>query len=574
MKSRPFFNCIVLPALFGSLANPAWTNPVDPEVISGSVEFSEEFTDLLEISQHSDKAIIHWEGFSISSGEVTKFLQPGADSAVLNRVVSGDTSSIEGALEANGNVLLINPNGILFGAGARVDTNGFIASTLDVPDVEFLAGGDMRFSGSSQARVVNLGEITAKNGDVFLVGATVTNTGNISASNGTVGLAAGQQVLITKQGDERVFVEVGSNGSVDHDGAIRAAQVELKAAGGNPKALAVNVAGRVEATGVQRVGGRVYLSGGSGKTRIANRVKAAAPVRIESAEVEIAPEASIEGTEVAVNAAALAQIDGRIQARDEIGNGGPISINAPEISIGAAGDLSASGSAAAGSVQVVGDVSVTSEGQIRARSETDAGGIVTINAPNIAINTPGRIDASGTDGGFISVGSIGDIHVGGQLKARGLVGNGGLVMVSGDGDVDVSPTASLDASGEFDGGQVFVEASDATTSSGTIKARGRTGSGGFIFISGDEVAVNASGLLDVSGGVDGGFIHVQGASSATIDGELRARGEGEKGGMIRVDGDEVSVGATGVLFLFSRSSGFAPRYPWDKSLLAFNEPCG
>src|SRR5215468_7702670 len=90
-----------------------------------------------EINQSSDRVIIDWQGFSIGANELTRFNQPSAGSAALNRVTSGDPSQILGQLQANGRVLLINPNGILFGAGAKVDVAGLVATTANIANDDF-----------------------------------------------------------------------------------------------------------------------------------------------------------------------------------------------------------------------------------------------------------------------------------------------------------------------------------------------------------------------------------------------------------------------------------------------------
>src|SRR5690606_34268422 len=120
------------------------------------------------------------------------------------------------------------------------------------------------FQGDSDAAVVNQGDITALSGDVFLIAHRVENTGTIEAAEGTAGLAAGSEVLLTQAGDERLFVQAGKAPgageiAVDNAGLIEAAQAELKAAGGNVYALAINNDGVVRATGVAHRGGRVYL---------------------------------------------------------------------------------------------------------------------------------------------------------------------------------------------------------------------------------------------------------------------------------------------------------------------------
>lgn len=101
-----------------------------------------------------------------------------------------------GQLKANGQVFLLNPNGVLFGANAQVSVGGLVASTLNLSDQDFLAG-QYRFNGDSTASVRNKGNIHTKNGGyVALLGANVSNHGAITASQGNVSLAAGKEVTL------------------------------------------------------------------------------------------------------------------------------------------------------------------------------------------------------------------------------------------------------------------------------------------------------------------------------------------------------------------------------------------
>ena len=242
--------------------SPLQANPTGGTVAAGSAAISSSGS-TVTVQQGSDKAIINWQNFSIGSGETTTFVQPSAASMALNRVMGGNPSAIYGALNANGQIYLINPNGILVGPGGAIHTAGFLASTLDTKDADFLAGGNIRFQGASMAKVVNLGTIGASGGDIFLLAQQVENHGALNAPNGT-------DILVKASGTERLFIQSGSgSGTVTNGltGTIHAVSAEIKAAGGNEFALAINNQGVIRATGVDKSGGRILLKAASGMTK-------------------------------------------------------------------------------------------------------------------------------------------------------------------------------------------------------------------------------------------------------------------------------------------------------------------
>jgi filamentous hemagglutinin family protein len=134
------------------LAGPgAQAAPTLPQVVNGQATFNQQ-GNVFSIT-NTPGTIINWQSFNIGAGEITRFIQQGSDSAVLNRIVGQDPTKILGALQSNGKVFLINPNGILFGQGSRVDVNGLVASTLNMSDADFLAGKKNFQAGShAQAR--------------------------------------------------------------------------------------------------------------------------------------------------------------------------------------------------------------------------------------------------------------------------------------------------------------------------------------------------------------------------------------------------------------------------------------
>src|SRR5260221_700342 len=108
--------------------NLAFCMPELAVIVSGEAQISQENA-LLNITT-SDQVILDWNSFSIAAGETVKFSQPSSASAVLNRVTGSEMSQIMGMLQANGKVYLINPNGLIIGRDAVINTASFIASTF------------------------------------------------------------------------------------------------------------------------------------------------------------------------------------------------------------------------------------------------------------------------------------------------------------------------------------------------------------------------------------------------------------------------------------------------------------
>ena len=247
--------------------NTASALPTGAGIVAGDIDI-QSFANEQLINQYSDLGIINWDDFSISADELVRILQNSPDATLLNRVTSANPSELLGALQATGKVYVINPNGVLVGENAEINAAEFIASTLDVSDQDFLNGGDLQFLGSSESAVVNLGSITAENGDAILIAQIVDNQGEITAPTGMAGLIAGQDVLFMPEGDQRIRVQRSLEAELEtgviNSGLVEAAQAELKAAGGDVYQLGINQQGVVRASGVENVGGRVLLTAESG----------------------------------------------------------------------------------------------------------------------------------------------------------------------------------------------------------------------------------------------------------------------------------------------------------------------
>ncbi len=158
------------------LLRPAVAGPEGGTVVAGQAAISQAGP-VTSINQSTNKAIINWQGFSVGAKETVNFYQPGTSSVTLNRVIGNETSVINGALNANGQVFIVNSAGVLFGKGAQVNVGGLVASTLDISNSDFMVG-NYKFSGTSSASIVNQGRIRAgEGGYVALLGKTVSNEG-------------------------------------------------------------------------------------------------------------------------------------------------------------------------------------------------------------------------------------------------------------------------------------------------------------------------------------------------------------------------------------------------------------
>src|SRR5262249_21488260 len=178
------------------------------------------------ITQGSERLGINWQSFNVAPSESVNFNQPSSSSVALNRIFDQSPSQILGSLNANGQVFLINPNGLVFGAGAQVNVGGLIASSLDISLNDFMNGHNEFNSNGNAGAVINHGLIkAATGGSVTLLGGSVANDGVIVADLGQVTLGAGSHAALDFDGDGLLYF------SIDRD-ALPSGQA--RAAPGNP----------------------------------------------------------------------------------------------------------------------------------------------------------------------------------------------------------------------------------------------------------------------------------------------------------------------------------------------------
>jgi filamentous hemagglutinin family protein len=371
---------------------------------------------------NSANALLNWQSFSIGSDAAVRFEQPDAASRVLNRVTGNDPSAIFGQLSSNGQVWLLNPNGVLFGPGARIDVAGLVASTLNIGDAQWRAGRSLLTAGDSapSGSVVNQGELrTTTGGYVLLVGGVgstggVRNEGVIDAPGGRVALAAGRSIDLADSSTPNLVVRVdtsaGDPGSVSNLGRISAAggRIDLAAA-------IVNQSGIVRADTLDDLAGHVSLRGSASVTTSATSL-----------------------TSASAGSGTIATAAGTILA-----DSGPTGTS-------------------------------LLAGQWLAESTGGQGGQIRLLGERVALLDGARVDASGARGG-------GEVLMGGGAQGRDpTVRNARATYVAR------SARIAADATGQGNGGRIIVWGSDTARAYGHFSAQGGPagGDGGLVETSG------------------------------------------------------------------------------------------
>lgn len=272
---------VLASAALASLPVSSYANPTGGQVMAGTVTIQQESPAKLGITQTSNKAIVNWRIFSIAASEHTQFYQPASSSVILNRVVGADPSAILGRLTANGQVFLVNPNGIFFGKNAVVDVAALVASTHNIRNEDFLAGRySFNIPGKPGAAVINEGTIRiADTGIAAFVAPSVANRGVIVAKLGKVALAAANGFTLDFYGDQLLTFLVSdevAKTAFDLEGKQLTSFVEsagrIEAQGGyvlltakaaeNAIHSVINQSGTIEATSVAQQNGEIVLAGG------------------------------------------------------------------------------------------------------------------------------------------------------------------------------------------------------------------------------------------------------------------------------------------------------------------------
>ena len=401
------------------IASPVYANPIGASVASGVVSMAQQ-GNTLNIT-NSPGAIINWQGFSVGANEATRFIQQSASSSVLNRVVGQDPSSILGALQSNGRVFLINPNGVLFGAGAQVDVAGLVVSTLNLSNADFLNGRYNFTANANAGGIENQGSLTAlPGGQLYLIAPNINNSGVITSPQGDVILAAGNSVELVNASspDMRVVIDAPDNQAINL-GSIVA----------NSGRVGI-YAGLITHHGI--VSADTATVGATGKIIF----KATKDVTLEAGSITTTNGPQGGGITVQAEGGTLLA-SGAIEAKGSADKGGEIRLLGNQVGLIENAAVDASGQTGGGSVLIGGDRHGDNPA-IQNASQSYIGTNAVINADAITSGNGGKVIVWGND----------TTQFYGTINARGgsLGGNGGFVETSGGwldvlGRVDTSATA-------------------------------------------------------------------------------------------------------------------------------------
>jgi len=468
--------CLVLLASLAVPSGPAYSQdanalPSGGNVTAGAGAISQSGANMT-VTQHSERMAADWNSFNVGSNASVNFAQPSTRAVALNRVLSADPSSIQGRLSANGRVILINPNGVLFGRNAQVDVGGIVASTAALSNEDFMAGRNT-FSNAGTGTVVNQGKITAApDGYVVLAGRTVSNEGVIDAPQGTAALVAGDRITVDVGGTGLLSVSVDAaavealaenSGTLQADGGVVLMRVE---SANTLPGLVIKAGGTIQARSVLQRDGRVFLNAGTHGDIDVTGTIAAHQVDIKAADdIALALASTISASGVAGGVIDVESTNGALQnsglidATGATGGGGSIVLTAAD----------------SGVVKVSGTVDAS------ARGVAQTGGQVSVTAGTVLVQPTAVVDVSGHSGGGL-------IQIGGGFKGTGPLRHANLVNVSSGAQLLAN---AIDVG---NGGTIAVWSDGSTKVSGALQSRGgvQGGNGGMLETSGHYL--NVSGI--------------------------------------------------------------------------------
>ena len=519
------------------IAGPVLSNPLNPTVVNGTATFSQA-GNVLTVT-NSNGAIIDWQKFSINAGETTHFAQTAASSTVLNRVLN-DPTAIYGTLSSNGRVWLVNPAGIMVGPGGRIDTAGFVASTLSVRNEDFLAGRHLFVNDGSAQNVINQGEITTPaGGSVYLIGSNVSNEGIITTPGGETILAAGATVSLIDSATPGVKVDItGAAGNATNLGQITAEAGRIGIAG-----VIVKNSGTLNASSVVNEGGRIFLKASQdayvdGNGRIVTTGTKGGSVAVLGKNVTVTDNAEID--------ASGASGGGKILVGGDYQGKNPEIQNASTSYFGPAARLTADATevGAGGTVIVWADDTTQAYGSISARGGAlgGAGGLVETSGKRLLDVIGIKVDTRAVDGSagmwLLDPADISIVHST-STTASNFAPTGASSSIS---DFDINSALGTT--------NITITTSAGSGGAGVITIYGGTANGGTG--SAPAIVQNTSGaarslVLAADAGIDMQYgAKILGGANSPLNVTFKGNSGVNVGGLISTRGGYVAIAGQGV----------------------------
>lgn len=469
--------------------------PVGGNVVGGTGSISQ--SDLTTtINQTSQNLAVNWQSFDVNTNEKVNFVQPNSSSIALNRILGNNGSTIQGQINANGQVILVNPNGIFFTSTATINVGGLIASSLDMTPSDFMNGNYIfnEVLGTTGA-VVNSGVINASlGGNVALIGKQVKNDGLIAAKLGSVVMAAGKQSVLTfdnrgligvKVTKEVLQEELGLEEAVINNGEIKAAGGRVLLTASTSQDIfsqAVNTYSLDQATSVVVNADGTFTLGGGADV-------------LNTGSIDVSSEFSSQNT-TTDNTARIILLgenvtsSGTIKADVQNGKAGEIEIHAKNKTL-------------------LTENSITSAKALN----SGTGGVVKVLGDKVGVFDQSEINVSGFNGG-------GQALIGGDYR-----GQNSRIRNATSTYVGVNSVITADATTLGNAGRVIVWGNELARVYGSINARGGLNGGDGGFVETSAKVVDLDPLIDVSavnglGGtwlIDPDNIVIRTGSSSGID---------------------------------------------------------
>ncbi|MCC5090870.1 filamentous hemagglutinin N-terminal domain-containing protein [Xanthomonas campestris] len=499
--------------------------PTGGSIVGGTGSINAASGGSQSITQTSNRMALTWSAFDIGSSATVTFNQPSSNAAVLNLIQGGNPTQIFGNLNANGQVFLINTNGMIFGSTAQINVGGLVASTLGTTASSFMTGNDvLDAGGNTVALMSNSGTINAAAGAVDLIGGKVVNHGTITASAGNINLVGADKVTLTfESGGFGVVVDKAlplqlDSVAVENTGTLSAPggtiTLQARAAQGLFDQL-INNSGIIRAAAISGVDGSVSLiANGGGNVGIAG----SGSIDVGNGAISISTDRSVQQSGVYTAGALGGSIGGsasfsgsnRIATLGMLDVGGTLSLT------------NANGLTQTAALAVGGDstFSLASNALTLNNAANTFGGTFSATGGNVAVNAAGALTIGSLSQSSNSALSL---NAGGRLTLPTSAINTGsadLGLRSGD---SLSTAAALSGSNVSLTGTNGISLAHAVTATGTLALTSSTGAidqtAGALTVTGTSTIDAGAGAINLAGANNdfGQAISLTGAGVRVVD---------------------------------------------------------